>query len=59
MKTKTIVIVALLLKSFLVDAQQVKIKRADKDFEKFAYVDAIKTYEKVAEKGYKSVELFQ
>ncbi|RAK25390.1 hypothetical protein B0I03_101566, partial [Flavobacterium aquaticum] len=59
MKTKAIVIVALLLKSFLVDAQQVKIKKADKDFEKFAYVDAIKTYEKVAEKGYKSVELFQ
>ena len=59
MKTKAIVIVALLLKSFLVDAQEVKIKRADKDFEKFAYVDAIKTYEKVAEKGYKSVELFQ
>lgn len=59
MKTKAIVIIALLLKSFLVDAQQVKIKRADKDFEKFAYVDAIKTYEKVAEKGYKSVELFQ
>lgn len=53
------IIVALLLKSFLVDAQEVKIKRADKDFEKFAYVDAIKTYEKVAEKGYKSVELFQ
>jgi hypothetical protein len=25
----------------------------------YAYVDAIKTYERIAEKGYKSVDLFQ
>ena len=59
MKTKSIVIVALLLKSFLVDAQEVKIKKADKEYNQYAFVNAIETYEKVAEKGYKSVELFQ
>ncbi len=59
MKTRIIVLLAFLLNIFLVDAQEVKIKKADKDYEQFAYVDAIKTYEKVAEKGYKSVEVFQ
>lgn len=32
---------------------------ADKKYEKFAYIDAIKTYEKVANKGYKSADLYQ
>ena len=31
----------------------------NKKYEKLAYIDAIKTYERVAEKGYKSVEVFQ
>lgn len=35
------------------------VQKADKQYEKLAYVDAIKTYEKLAEKGYKSEELFQ
>lgn len=59
MKTKNIIILAFLLHGFLVNAQDVKIKKADKNYEQFAYVDAIKTYEKVAEKGFKSVEVFQ
>lgn len=56
---RIIVLIIILLKCFLVNAQEAKIKKANQDFEKFAYVDAVKTYEKVAEKGYKSVELFQ
>ncbi|WP_306349748.1 OmpA family protein [Flavobacterium sp. '19STA2R22 D10 B1'] len=40
-------------------AQEGEIKSADKKYEQFAYIDAIKTYERVAEKGYKSVDLFQ
>lgn len=32
---------------------------ADKKYEKFAYIDAIRTYEKVAKKGYKSIDLYQ
>ena len=59
MKINAIVIAALLLKSFLVDAQEVKIKKADKEYSQYAFVNAIETYEKVAKKGYKSVELFQ
>lgn len=31
----------------------------DKVSEKYVYVDVIKTYEKVAAKGYKSIDLFQ
>ncbi len=32
---------------------------ADKKYDKYNYVDAIKTYERIAAKGYKSVDLFQ
>jgi len=31
----------------------------DKKYNSFAYIDAIKTYERVAEKGYKSEDMFQ
>ncbi|SHF71060.1 WD40-like Beta Propeller Repeat [Flavobacterium segetis] len=40
-------------------SQKAQIKSADKLYEQYAYIDAIKTYEKIAEKGYKSVDLFQ
>ena len=40
-------------------SQKAKVKAADKQYEKYAYIDAIKTYEKVADKGYKSVDLFE
>ena len=36
-----------------------KVAKADKAFEKFAYVDAIKTYERVFAKGYKSQDMLQ
>jgi outer membrane protein OmpA-like peptidoglycan-associated protein len=50
----------LLLGNFSAQAQQKSVvQKADKQYEKLAYVDAIKTYEKLAEKGYKSEELFQ
>lgn len=39
--------------------QGVKLAKADKKYEKYAYIDAIEIYKKVADKGYKSVELFQ
>ena len=45
--------------SFSGYAQKTKIALADKKYENFAYIDAIKTYEKVAKKGYKSEEMFQ
>ena len=59
MKKQIIFILALSLHGFLMNAQEVKISKADKNYDKFAYVDAVKTYEKVAEKGHKSVEVFQ
>ncbi|NMH28837.1 OmpA family protein [Flavobacterium silvaticum] len=40
-------------------AQEGAEKRANKNFEKYAYVDAIKTYERIANKGYKNPALLQ
>jgi tetratricopeptide (TPR) repeat protein/transcriptional regulator CtsR len=45
--------------SFNSYAQKSKINSADKKYDNFAYVKAITTYERVAEKGYKSEEMFQ
>ena len=45
--------------SFNVYPQKEKVKVADKKYESYAYIDAIKTYEKVAEKGYKSADMFK
>ena len=36
-----------------------KLAKADKKYDKYSYIDAIEIYEKVAEKGIKSVDLFQ
>jgi outer membrane protein OmpA-like peptidoglycan-associated protein/tetratricopeptide (TPR) repeat protein len=38
--------------------QKVALKMADKEFTNYAYFEAREIYEKVAKKGYKSVELF-
>jgi outer membrane protein OmpA-like peptidoglycan-associated protein/tetratricopeptide (TPR) repeat protein len=40
-------------------SQKRKEAKADKSYDKFAYVDAIKTYERIFEKGYKSPEMLQ
>lgn len=40
-------------------AQKAAVERADKKYDRYAYIDAIETYERVAAKGYKSVEMFQ
>lgn len=40
-------------------AQKNKAITADKKYDRYAYIDAIKTYERLAEKGYKSVDMFQ
>ena len=39
--------------------KKARMKAAQSNYEKFAYVDAIQTYERIAKKGYKSVDLFQ
>jgi outer membrane protein OmpA-like peptidoglycan-associated protein/tetratricopeptide (TPR) repeat protein len=58
MKLK-IILLALCISSFNLWSQKVKVAKADKDYDKFAYVDAIKTYERVFEKGYKTPEMLQ
>lgn len=40
-------------------AQPTGMKKADKHYNRYAYVEAIKTYERIASKGYKSIDLFQ
>ena len=60
MKTKiiliSIIISSLTFKGF---AQKDAEKVADKKYEQYAYIDAIKTYERIAKKGYKSEEMFK
>jgi len=45
--------------SFSSHAQKSKVTSADKKYDSYAYIDAIKTYERIAEKGYKSADLFK
>lgn len=40
-------------------SQKAQLAAADKKYDGYAYVDAIKTYERIAEKGYKSADLFK
>lgn len=40
-------------------AQEKKAALGDKNYENYAYIDAIKTYERVADKGYKSEDMFK
>ncbi len=44
---------------FIANAQTGSIKRADKQYDSYAYFDAREIYEKVAKKGHKSPDLFQ
>jgi outer membrane protein OmpA-like peptidoglycan-associated protein/tetratricopeptide (TPR) repeat protein len=60
MKIKTIFYCALLSHFFIQGySQKTKIAKADKQYSDYAYVDAIKIYERVAEKGYKDEKMFQ
>ncbi|KAF2335068.1 tetratricopeptide repeat protein [Flavobacterium daemonense] len=59
MQKKLIVLVLLIVFSFGAAAQNENVYITDKISDKYAYVDVIKTYEKIAAKGYKSVDLFQ
>jgi outer membrane protein OmpA-like peptidoglycan-associated protein/tetratricopeptide (TPR) repeat protein len=40
-------------------AQEKKVALGDKNYNSYAYIDAIKTYERVADKGYKSEDMFK
>ena len=45
--------------SFNIYSQKARLAAADKKYDNYAYVDAIKTYEKIAKKGYKSADMFK
>ena len=45
--------------SFLGTAQKAALNKAEKDYNQYAYIDAISIYEKVAENGYKDEKMFQ
>ena len=60
MGKKYVILISLaFLSSFFAYAQQDKIDKANKEYEKYAFIDAQKIYLKVASKGYRSQELFQ
>ncbi|MFT6748838.1 MAG: outer membrane protein OmpA-like peptidoglycan-associated protein [Flavobacterium sp.] len=59
MKKKTLYLLFFALITLQISAQKVQIAQADKDFEQYDYVDAIKTYERIFEKGYKSTNMLQ
>lgn len=40
-------------------AQKGKIASADKKYDNYAYIDAIKTYERIAKKGYESPDMYE
>jgi tetratricopeptide (TPR) repeat protein len=50
---------SLSLISFKIYSQNEKFYVTNKVNDKYAYIDVLKTYERVAEKGYKSIDLFQ
>jgi outer membrane protein OmpA-like peptidoglycan-associated protein len=56
---KTIYLVIACFASLTMYSQKNKEAKADNAYEKFAYVDAIQTYERVVKKGYKSQDLLQ
>jgi outer membrane protein OmpA-like peptidoglycan-associated protein/tetratricopeptide (TPR) repeat protein len=61
MKNKIKYLAIACIVSMSINAQSLKIEevKADKQYEKFAYVNAIKTYERIFEKGYKSQDILQ
>ena len=58
---KKIIYISILLLGGLTisNAQKTQVKRADKEYNNLNYIDAIETYEKVANKGYKSVDMLE
>lgn len=45
--------------SFNCFAQKARVSAAEKKYDNYAYIDAIKTYERVANKGYKSADMYR
>lgn len=60
MKTNKIrAIVVFFLTTMIIYSQKVQESKADQLYDNYAYVDAIKTYERIFEKGYKSKDMLE
>lgn len=60
MKIKNLIYSAFLCSvSFSGMAQKTVLNKAEKEYNQYAYIDAISIYEKVAERGYKDEKMFQ
>ncbi|WP_289057226.1 OmpA family protein [uncultured Flavobacterium sp.] len=59
MKKTILLLISITSFSFSSYAQQAKVNSGDKKYDNYAYIDAIKTFEKVANKGYKSEDMFK
>ena len=53
------VTIILLLTCGVLNSQNTKLAKADKAYERLSYINAIEIYEKVAEEGYKSADLYK
>lgn len=58
MKIRFIIAVALISTASLF-GQKVQVTKADKKYDKFAYIDAIEIYERVANKGYELPDIYK
>lgn|SRR5690554_1748882 len=58
-KTIYIIIFLALGNLFTLTAQQSRVKKADNQYDDYSYMDAVTIYEKVFNKGYKSVEMLE
>jgi len=60
MKNKTTIYILIIgILFFKTYGQHTAVKKADQNYNQYEYIDAIKTYEHVAEKGYKSIDMFK
>ncbi|SDQ78740.1 OmpA family protein [Flagellimonas zhangzhouensis] len=59
MKTKYIPIISLFLLTLTAWAQNPKIKKANEEFDNYAYIDARKIYLNIVKDGYQSVQVFK
>ena len=59
MKNSILLYITISVFSFNIYSQKARVTAADKKYDNYAYIDAIKTYERIAEKGYKSVDMFK
>ena len=61
MKTiyKISLFILVIFSSNIIEAQRAQLKKAEKAYDQFAYIDAQEIYLKVVEDGYTSAEIFK